>query len=67
MLVLRVGHKVYVVYESQRPLFASSSESIKKMNRKFDNNPMAASVTISVGSIYVIVCDIVLVVVKEEQ
>jgi hypothetical protein len=67
MLVLRVGHKVYVVYESQRPLFASSSESIKKMNRKFDNNPMAASVTIIVGSIYVIVCDIVLVVVKEEQ
>jgi len=67
MLVLQVGHRVYVVYESQRPLFASSSESIKKMNRKFDNNPMAASVTIIVGSIYVIVCDIVLVVVKEEQ
>ena len=49
------------------PLFASSSESIKKINRKFDNNPMAASVTIRVGSIYVIECDIVLVVVKEEQ
>jgi hypothetical protein len=67
MLVLRVGHKVYVVYESQRPLFASSSESIKKIKKKFDNNPMAASVTIIVGSIYVIVCDIVLVVVVEEQ
>jgi len=48
-------------------LFASSSESIKKIKKKFDNNPMAASVTIIVGSIYVIVCDIVLVVVKEEQ
>ena len=67
MLVLRVGHRVCVVYESQRPLFASSSESIKKIKKKFDNNPMAASVTIIVGSIYVIVCDIVLVVVKEEQ
>jgi len=49
------------------PLFASFKSSIKKMNRKFDNNPMAASVTMIVGSIYVIVCDIVLVVVKEEQ
>jgi len=48
-------------------LFASSSESIKKIKRKFDNRPMVASVTMSVGSIYVIVCDIVLVVVKEEQ
>ena len=68
MLVLRVGHRVYVAYESQRQLFASSSESIKKMNRKFDNNPMAAMITIVYASIvYVIVCDIVLVVVKEEQ
>ena len=60
MLVLRVGHRVCVVYEPQRPLFASSSESIKKIKRKFDNNPMAASVTMSVDSIVVIVCDIVL-------
>jgi hypothetical protein len=67
MLVLQVGHRVYVVYEPQRPLFASSSESIKKIKRKFDNRPMVASVTSRVGSMYVIVCDIVLVVVKEEQ
>ena len=38
------------------------------MNRKFDNNPMAAMITIVYASIvYVIVCDIVLVVVEEEQ
>jgi hypothetical protein len=67
MLVLQVGRRVYVVYESQRPLFASSSESIKKINRKFDKRPMVANVTMIVGSIYVIRCDIVLVVVKEEQ
>ena len=67
MPFLRVGHRVYVVYESQRPLFASSSEPIKKIKKKFDNNPMAASVTSSVESIVVIRCDIVLVVVIKEQ
>ena len=60
MLVLQVGHRVYVVYESQRPLFASSSESIKKIKKKLLNNPMAASVTMIVGSMYVIVYCIVL-------
>jgi hypothetical protein len=32
-------------------LFASSKSSIKKMNRKFDNRPMVANVTIRVGKI----------------
>ncbi len=67
MPFLRVGRRVYVVYESQRPLFASSSEPIKKINRKFDKRPMVANVTIRVGSIVVIRCDIVLVVVEVKQ
>ncbi len=59
MLVLQVGLITYLVNRLQRPLFASSKSSMKKINRKFDNNPMAASVTIRVGSIYVIVYCIV--------
>jgi len=38
------------------------------MNRKFDNNPMAAMITIAYAIIVsVIVCDIVLVVVEVRQ